>query len=40
MQYFVTIYIDTIKPKLGLIPFTIPHTFLGLTHTHPDELTH
>ena len=38
MQYFVTIYIDTIKPKLGLIPFTIPHAFLGLTHIHPDKL--
>ena len=38
MQYFVTIYIDTMKPKLDFIPFTIPHAFLGLTHTHPDEL--
>lgn len=38
MQYFVTIYIDTIKLKLGLIPFTIPHAFLGLTHIHPDKL--
>ena len=26
------------KPKLDFIPFTIPHAFLGLTHTHPDEL--
>lgn len=38
MQYFVTIYIDTMKPKLDFIPFTIPHAFLGLIHTHPDEL--
>ena len=38
MQYFVTIYIDTMKPKLDFMPFTIPHAFLGLTHTHPDEL--
>ena len=38
MQYFVTIYIDTMKPKLDFIPLTIPHAFLGLTHTHPDEL--
>ena len=38
MQYFVTIYIDTMKPKLDFIPFTIPHAFLGLRHTHPDEL--
>ena len=38
MQYFVTIYIDTMKPKLDFISFTIPHAFLGLTHTHPDEL--
>ena len=30
MQYFVTIYIHPLK--------TAPHAFLGLTHTHPDEL--
>lgn len=33
MQYFVTIYID---PIFELEGFT--HAFLGLTHTHPDEL--
>ena len=39
MQYFVTIYIDTMKPKLDFIPFTIPHAFLGLTKDKsPDEL--
>ena len=38
MQYFVTIYIDTMKPKLDKITVSIPHAFLGLTHTHPDEL--
>ena len=32
MQYFVTIYIH---PMQGV---NIPHAFLGLTHTHPDEL--
>ena len=31
MQYFVTLYIH---PMQG----NIPHAFLGLTHTHPDEL--
>ena len=33
MQYFATIYID---PIFELEGFT--HAFLGLTHTHPDEL--
>lgn len=33
MQYYVTIYID---PLFELEGFT--HAFLGLTHTHPDEL--
>ncbi|EEO24897.1 MULTISPECIES: hypothetical protein [Helicobacter] len=33
MQYFVTIYID---PLFDFEGFT--HAFLGLTHTHPDEL--
>lgn len=33
MKYFVTIYIDPIFDFEG---FT--HAFLGLTHTHPDEL--
>ena len=32
MQYFVTLYIH---PMQGA---NIPHAFLGLTHTHPDEL--
>ena len=32
MQYFVTLYIH---PMQGI---NIPHAFLGLTHTHPDEL--
>ena len=32
MSYFVTIYIH---PMQGA---NIPHAFLGLTHTHPDEL--
>ncbi len=32
MSYFVTIYIH---PMQGV---NIPHAFLGLTHTHPDEL--
>ena len=31
MAYFLTIYIH---PMQG----NIPHAFLGLTHTHPDEL--
>lgn len=31
MSYFVTIYIH---PMQGV---NIPHAFLGLTHTHPDE---
>lgn len=31
MQYFVTIYIHPMK-------INIPHAFLGLTHTHPNEL--
>ena len=35
MSYFATIYIATtnFSEILG-----IPHAFLGLTHTHPDEL--
>lgn len=32
MSYFVTLYIHPIQ---GV---NIPHAFLGLTHTHPDEL--
>lgn len=32
MSYFATIYIH---PMQGA---NIPHAFLGLTHTHPDEL--
>ena len=33
MKYYVTIYVDTLNDLEG---FT--HAFLGLTHTHPDEL--
>lgn len=33
MKYFVTIYIKDMQ-----IPSLVPHAFLGLTHTHPDEL--
>ncbi|BAM13265.1 hypothetical protein HCN_p26 (plasmid) [Helicobacter cinaedi PAGU611] len=38
MPYFITLYIEPMKPKLDKIPVSIPHAFLGLTHTHPDEL--
>ncbi|RDU60585.1 hypothetical protein CQA53_10850 [Helicobacter didelphidarum] len=31
MKYYVTIYIHPMQNN-------IPHAFLGLTHTHPDEL--
>lgn len=31
MQYFLTIYIHPMRGN-------IPHAFLGLTYTHPDEL--
>ena len=33
MKYFVTMYIKNMQ-TLSIIP----HAFLGLTHTHPDEL--
>lgn len=33
MKYYVTIYIDPIFDFEGAT-----HAFLGLTHTHPDEL--
>ena len=39
MSYFVTLYIETMKPKLGLLPIAIPHAFIGLTKgKSPDEL--
>ncbi|WP_185908937.1 hypothetical protein, partial [Campylobacter troglodytis] len=38
MPYFATLYIETIKPKLALLPIEMPHAFLGLTRKHPDEL--
>lgn len=41
MQYFATIYIHSMSLN-ATINFSeilgIPHAFLGLTHTHPDEL--
>lgn len=37
MQYFVTIYINPMAFNTTDI-MVIPHAFLGLTHTHPDEL--
>ncbi|WP_104742341.1 hypothetical protein [Helicobacter trogontum] len=37
MQYFVTIYIDILFEK-DLLKLDVTHAFLGLTHTHPDEL--
>lgn len=33
MKYFVTMYIKNMQA-----PSIIPHAFLWLTHTHPDEL--
>ena len=38
MPYFITIYIEPIKPQIALLPISIPHAFLGFTHAHPDEL--
>ncbi|RDU59034.1 hypothetical protein [Helicobacter sp. MIT 14-3879] len=38
MRYFVTLYIEPMKTKLEILPISIPHAFLGLTHTHPDIL--
>ncbi|KPH56558.1 hypothetical protein HPU229334_00005, partial [Helicobacter pullorum] len=37
MQYYVTIYIDILFEK-DLLKLDVTHAFLGLTHTHPDEL--
>ena len=37
MQYFVTIYINPMAFNTTDI-MVVPHAFLGLTHTHPDEL--
>ena len=37
MQYYVTIYIDILFEK-ELLKLDATHAFLGLTHTHPDEL--
>ncbi|WP_304150478.1 hypothetical protein [Helicobacter bilis] len=37
MQYFVTIYINPMAFNTTDI-MVIPHAFLGLTYTHPDEL--
>ena len=37
MQYYVTIYIDILFEK-DLLKLDATHAFLGLTHTHPDEL--
>ncbi|TLD92753.1 hypothetical protein LS80_010900 [Helicobacter trogontum] len=37
MQYFVTIYIDILFEK-DLLKLDVTHAFLGLTHTHLDEL--
>ena len=37
MKYFVTIYINPMAFNTTDI-MVIPHAFLGLTHTHPDEL--
>ena len=37
MQYFVAIYIDIFFEK-DLLKLDVTHAFLGLTHTHPDEL--
>ena len=38
MQYFVTLYIEHLKGRLGLPPFSIPHAFLFVSHTNPDKL--
>ena len=38
MSYFVTLYIETMKPKLALLPIAAPHAFLVLTRKHPNEL--
>ena len=38
MPYFITLYIEPMKPKLDKIPVSIPHAFLGLTRKHPDDL--
>ena len=38
MPYFITLYIEPMKPKLDKIPVSIPHAFLGLTRKHPNEL--
>ena len=39
MPYFITLYIEPMKPKLDKIPVSIPHAFLGLTkEKSPDEL--
>ena len=39
MPYFITLYIEPMKPKLDKIPVSIPHAFLGLTKgKSPNEL--
>ncbi|MBD5166154.1 hypothetical protein [Helicobacter sp.] len=39
MPYFITLYIEPMKPKLDKIPVSIPHAFLGLTKEKtPDKL--